>query len=33
MSKGGRKWQLGESTIDMRQLKRGGPFSFVVFFS
>ena len=33
MSKRGRKWKLGESMNDVRQLKRGGLFSFEAFFS
>ena len=28
MSKGGRKWKLGESMNDVRQLKGGGAFQF-----
>ena len=33
MSKGGRKWKLGESMNDVRQLEVGGLISFEVFFS
>ena len=33
MLKGGRKWKLGESINDVRQLEGGGFFNFEVFFS
>ena len=33
MSKGGRKWKLGENMNDVRQFELGGIFSFEVFFS
>ena len=33
MSKKGRKWKLGESMNDVRQLEGGGPFNFEVYSS